>query len=205
MEQTSRSRVRGFTLIEILIVISIIMILGGLTLAALVSVTQSAKERAARADLSRILQSIEQYKVFYHVYPFDGSQGYSSVTEMTAADIIKMLKYDETDNPLPRGTLLEVKDAKKDVNGYMIDPWQRPYHIFIDEDADEDGNWDVRMKIDGVTPLPLNEVRSAVEVYSLGDDGEVDFGHNARDGHQKSDHDAIAEITEPFDDVTPEK
>lgn len=213
MTRQRRSLEGGFTLIEILVVISIIMILAGLTLSALVSVNQSAKERAARADLQRILQSIEQYKVFYFFYPFDGSLGYTSVTEMTAADILRMLKYDETNNPLPRGTLLEVKASRLDAAGYMLDPWKHRYHIFIDEDAEDngpgkppgDGEWDVRMKVDGTTPLPLAEVRSAVEVYSMGDDGETDFGHNSRDAHPRIDHESIADISEPFDDVTPEK
>lgn len=193
MSVRARRTSAGFTLIEMLIVLAIIMVLAGLVLAALSSLSQGVKERAARADMTRIKASIEQYKVLYHKLPDNGA----GLTNMSAADIVRMLIYDSDTNRLPRGTILQnVKRRNLDENGFYIDPWLIPYHISIDEDADEDGVWDVRQ-------VRLRELKDAVDIYTLGDDGETDWGHNAEDGHTKEEHEAISEISEPYDDIKP--
>lgn len=206
---------RGFTLVEMLIVISIIMILAGLGLAALVSMNVSAKERAAKADLVRIRTAIEQYWTLYHRFPVNPTRDAAGegATAMEPAEILKMLVYqdgpdgDPDTNKLPRGSLMEFKERKLDSDGNLLDPWGHPYYVFIDEDAAEnngrgDGFWDVRKNPDG-SPLSLKKVRTAVEVYSFGDDEVSDHGHNADDGHSAADHDGISEISDPYDDLKP--
>lgn len=62
----------GFTLLELLIVISIIGVLVGIALPALVVAKKHSKEKACRADLAQIDQALTGYETKYADYPPTG-------------------------------------------------------------------------------------------------------------------------------------
>ena len=67
-----RNRI-GFTLIEILIVISIIAVLAGLLLPAIGAVRRRGQVAATVLEIQSLKNAIEQYKQKFGDYPPDGS------------------------------------------------------------------------------------------------------------------------------------
>ncbi len=59
----------GFTLVEILVVISIIAILAGLSMSGLLVGRQSGEEGAVKANIINLVSSLEQYAVEHGDYP----------------------------------------------------------------------------------------------------------------------------------------
>lgn len=59
----------GFSLIELMIVVTIIAILAGLTLAAMSGVNQRAARDRAKGEIAAIVNAIESYKMQMGIYP----------------------------------------------------------------------------------------------------------------------------------------
>lgn len=66
-------RKSGFTLVELLIVITIIAILSAIGLASYTSFTKNTRDTKRRADLNFIQTALEQYFADSHFYPVAGS------------------------------------------------------------------------------------------------------------------------------------
>lgn len=146
----------AFTLFELLIVIAIIAILGGLAFPAYQGVTERAKKVQAKNDLTQLANATNAYYTEYGKYPLpSSSQGfgedftysYDGTGSPPNSDLIKILQSDASataDNP--RGVVfLSAPVAKSDgsygvqasksANAYAyLDPWGRAYSICIDAD-----------------------------------------------------------------------
>ena len=59
----------GFTMVELLAAIAIIVILSGLGIGAARYASHRADQSRARSDMERIAQALEQYRVEYGAYP----------------------------------------------------------------------------------------------------------------------------------------
>jgi general secretion pathway protein G len=100
---------RGFTLIEIMVVIVIIGVLAALIVPKVMSRPDEARATAARVDIASIVQSLNLYKLDNHRYP---------TTEQGLQALVK------------KPTISPVPENWKG-NGYLErvpkDPWGHPY------------------------------------------------------------------------------
>jgi general secretion pathway protein G len=80
MQNVSRTLQRGFTLIEIMVVVVIIGILGALVVPKLMGKPGEARITAARVDISTLMQALKLYKLDNQRYPTT-EQGLRSLVE----------------------------------------------------------------------------------------------------------------------------
>ena len=105
-----RSPVRGFTLIEIMVVIVILGVLAALVVPSVLSRTDDARNVAAKSDLAAIRQALKLYRL--------DNQRYPSTEQGLNALVTKPIDPPLPPNWKPGGYLEKLPR----------DPWGHPYH-----------------------------------------------------------------------------
>lgn len=156
------TRVRaGFTLVELLVVITIIIILAGLLFPAMSGVSDTTRKLKAKNDLTQIVNATKAYYTEYGKYPLVASeQGsdtiFGEIKPFTSnlMDVLRAngIERDSAakDNLNPRRVVFvewpAAKDSKNPKNGISsqdgqpYDPWGKPYIIKIDGNYDNSVN-----------------------------------------------------------------
>ncbi|EJM41547.1 general secretion pathway protein G [Pseudomonas sp. GM33] len=130
----SLSRVqRGFTLIEIMVVVVIIGVLGAIVVPQFMSRPDQAKVTAARIDIQAIATALEMYRLDNAHYP-STQQGLEALVKRPSG------------LPAPRGW---------NPQGYLksmpVDPWNTPYQYLNPGVRSTDGTYDLySLGADGV-------------------------------------------------------
>ena len=146
----------GFTLIEMLIVISIIVILAGLAFPAVNGAIDSARKAQAKSTVAQIAAAVSAYETEYGKLPSWGSSVDLAFVHILSA---------EDDDANPRKIVfLEASAWKKgkggtNGNGYC-DPWDdsTPYSMALDSDYDNE--------IDVSPPSGSETIRKKVAVWN---------------------------------------
>ena len=105
--QPRSARSRGFTLIELMVVLVIIGVLAALIVPNVLSSVDDARVTAARADISNLMQSLKRYKLDNQRYP-------------TSEQGLDALLHKPTLNPVP-------PNWKPYLDKLPADPWGGPY------------------------------------------------------------------------------
>ena len=98
---------RGFTLIEMMVVLAIIGVLAALIVPNVLGRADEARVTAARTDVANISQALKLYKLDNQQYP-------------TAAQGLTALVTKPTQNPVPNAWRNYIEKLPQD-------PWGRPY------------------------------------------------------------------------------
>ena len=189
MKTQSVRAVRGFTLVELLVVITIIVILAGAGFSAGNSAIQKAKKTTCLAAATAIESAVNNFYTEYGSMPSDESTDTEFVTDEAAGiNLLKaLLGIDKTLNP--RGLkFLSAKEGKSNKNGLiynssstdvtgMFDPWGGPFNVKMDLDYDEK----VVVQPKGAGNLSANLNGRRVAVWSDGADGISASGKAADD------------------------
>lgn len=109
--RTRQSRQRGFTLIEIMVVVVIIGILIGLVAPNIVGNVDEARVTAAKADIETLVTALERYYMDNSSYPTT-DQGLEALVEKPTAE------------PIPRNWRPEGYVRRKKM---LQDPWGSEY------------------------------------------------------------------------------
>ncbi|TAE78663.1 MAG: type II secretion system protein [Verrucomicrobia bacterium] len=175
---------RGFTLVELLVVISIIVVLAAMSFGGIQLVTKRAKTLQTQSDATALYQAIEQYYQEYSKLPgIEASSEEIQTSGEAGVELLRVLlgKEDDTgtmQNPrkLAFLTVKESKNAKKGGLVYsnggaggqiegLYDAWGKPFNVKFD------------IEYEGEIEDPIvqgNVVRNKVAiVYSFGQDGKL--------------------------------
>ncbi len=142
----------GFTLVELLVVMSIILILAGIVIGVQRGVYRKQSEAKARGEMQAIATALESFKLKYGDYPWTGSdQPEQLFNALTGASKL-YVENDKVYMGIPDGGsthagFLEASkmtvDSKDDPTKFM-DPWGNEYHYYYkstdDSDNYRDGN-----------------------------------------------------------------
>ena len=171
---------RGFSLVELLVVISIIGLLAGLSSVAISRAMESGKKAKAKGDAAALVSAVKAYKQEYGRFPGDLSQSncmFSSDSTPSVVDLIKILSGDST-NTLsdtqpanPKGVPF-FEGSKGGTNG-LPDPWGRQYMVIVDT-----GETGTITYTNAGTAMNL---RMSVLAFSYGKDGKADAATGAKD------------------------
>ncbi len=120
MRHSGRRRQSGFTLFELLVVLSIMALLAALVAPRVIGYLGRAKEDVARSQMSNLVTSLELYYLDVGQYPKE-EDGLTALVEAPQ----------QSGEPIPgwRGPYLN------DETG-LIDPWGRPFAYAYDAETD---------------------------------------------------------------------
>jgi prepilin-type N-terminal cleavage/methylation domain-containing protein len=136
-ENVARSSQTGFTLVELLVVVTIIGLLVGLISVAVPKAIESGMKAKAKGELTSIVAAVKAYKQEYGRFPGDLSKTNlfaSNSSPDTIKTLMKVLSGDSTallDSQVanPKGVRF-FEGAKTD--GTMDDPWGAQYLVLVD-------------------------------------------------------------------------
>jgi prepilin-type N-terminal cleavage/methylation domain-containing protein len=183
-------RTNGFTLVELLVVITIIAVLAGAGFAAGNSAIQRAKKTTALATCTALETAVNNFYTEYGAMPTTSTTDTVTVnTKTNITDFLNVVLGIETgSNPLNTRAIkfLSVKEGKAGKNGLiynstgttvsgLFDPWGGYYGVAMDGDYDEK----IKPSPAAGTAPTLNGRRAAV--WSNGADGVKGSGGAAAD------------------------
>jgi len=178
---------RAFTLVEILVTITIIAVLAGLSFPAISGALNAAKKAQARTDVVALVNAIHAYNAEYGMFPMENvKQGYDTLYGdkggiYSSADIVNILtardrgvNQNHQYNPNEK-VFLDVRKVKDPANprdgvdeeGRFYDPWGNEYLISIDGDYDGQLDWY------GFNHTDKANLNLKVAVISMGKDGTI--------------------------------
>jgi len=137
---------RGFTLIEMLIVVVVLAILVGILLPTLIRQKNTAKIRQAVSEIRTVKSAILAYHLEYGDWPVPPSDLVDPVKDKdytdgsggngASGDIVKRLRNPPDGVPAGKPPLLDASHLKLDGADNILDPWQSNYVIRVDLDND---------------------------------------------------------------------
>lgn len=136
MTVASSHKPRGFTLIELMVVIAIISVLATLSMGIISVVGNQNRIAAANADIQRLSLALQQY--FQHAGRFpptseDHRDNYVMYGALTGDTNHDGVYTPGEDGDIPRnhrywrGPYVQLDRAKTDEKGNFLDPWGEPY------------------------------------------------------------------------------
>jgi prepilin-type N-terminal cleavage/methylation domain-containing protein len=163
---------RGFTLIELMVVISIIAVLASLSVPVIGRALLSSKRSKAQTEVASLATAIRAYFNEYSRFPHQ-SLGTAEYLDGNS-DLINVLRAIDGEGNSQHGfnrkriVFLEVSDAslsrnsdgEVEANPDMVDPWGQPYRVVVD------------INFSGsITPSEHEEMQGrTIGVWSLGDE-----------------------------------
>ena len=182
----SRRAAGGFTLVELLVVISIIGVLAAMSFGAANMAMNKAKKLQTANDARALKQAIQSFNSEYSRLPEFGAQGEEAQTDGEAgAELLTILlgKEDVTDSMQNKKQIafFNAKVNKNKNKGGLVyssqgsgarpdglyDAWGNPFYLKLD--TEYDGELEDPFK-------QGNVVQDSVIVYSYGGDGKVGGG-----------------------------
>ena len=133
---------RGFTLIEVLVVMGVIAILVALLMPVIGTVRESAKKSQAKSEAQRIEAAIHAYFSDYNKLPLT-TQGSADVLAETTASMTVIKAMIAQDPALNPRAVPYIAAQGQNLDGTYLDPWGSQYVLWFD--ANYDGRIDFKL------------------------------------------------------------
>jgi prepilin-type N-terminal cleavage/methylation domain-containing protein len=140
-KNVKRSSQPGFTLVELLVVISIVGMLAGLMSVAIPRAMEGGKKAKAKGELNAIVAAVKAYNQEYGRWPGTNSSSDTYFENEDSKSLLAALGGTSTNNiaPNPKGVRF-LEGASSD--GVMLDPWKaKQYLIVVDTDESNSINY----------------------------------------------------------------
>jgi type II secretory pathway pseudopilin PulG len=110
----------GFTIIELLIVIGVVMALSALVLSGFSNMGANNRRQSCQSNLAQIYQSLRLYQQDEGGFPFFADPGYSeSVPVEQNIGLWALYAFPQTDDPLTAANEANIPDPSKALNRYV--------------------------------------------------------------------------------------
>lgn len=198
-------RKSNFSLVELLVVISIIAVLMGILIPAVNSMKERSRQTKARSEINSLLLAIKNYESTYGILPLTtAANNTDQFTSTTNTDLrlddtsaANITAYDRliqwlTQAPTQSGGAVDMTGnlrrikfldpAAADGSKTYLDPWGNRYIIIMN------ANYNEGVSIDSTATSPTYRLYSSVVIYSKGRNRIDDGGKNkAQDGSNNTD------------------
>jgi prepilin-type N-terminal cleavage/methylation domain-containing protein len=156
---------QGFTLMELLVVVGIILLLGGIMFPAFSSARQFARKARAKTDVKQLDIALKGVLADYRSWTFARSKG--NMPDLSNGKVVDktMMEYLAWNNP-KRVPYMEFDGGATNINGQFADPWKNGYHV-----ATGDGE---------VSTPAGGKVYRDVIAWSFGPDGKEATGDDVK-------------------------
>jgi len=171
----------GFTLMEILVVMTIIAILAGIMMPAVNKVMGNAKIKNAQQTALQLVSSISTYQTEYRRFPVEANQlDGTDVRVETDETLMNILLGQDNNQYNPRSrSFYSSRNARgrpprnglvfnEDGGGRLYDPWGNYYQVMMDVDT----NHRIQPPFQKEQMAGANIVAKSIVVWSLGPDGQ---------------------------------
>jgi len=166
---------KGFTLVELIIVIAIVTVLSGIAVINFLKVTEKAKRAEAKTFIAGLQTAISMYKLDMGHYPPDDESS-ASLREALSSETKDF--FDEEDSGWA-GPYMEFKDNQVNNYGELLDPWYQ-------SKDDRKHIYTYKANIDGdIFTTPPFHNRNSYDIYCRGFDGKT--GTDGVDGNELMD------------------
>ncbi len=172
---TKSNSKRGFTLIELISVITIIVILMTFLIAGTSGFRNRARKTKARTQIAQITTALEAYRNDFLLYPNDGTTTTtcaSTVCEDNNAYVIQQLSGKNSDGTYNttitgdskwNGPYFDPSSPDVSASRVWLDPWLNAFNIRLAVDTD-------------TTTTPPSTNRLTFDIWSNGSDGTNNSG-----------------------------
>ena len=142
----------GFTLVETLVVISIVGLLAGLVTVGVPRAMEAGKKAKVKGELTAIVAAVKAYKQEYGKWPgstFTSDTTYQGGQSMQLLAALSGTNSSAVENPK---SVRFLEGAQSD--GTMLDPWKTQYLVLID--SDDSNSLDYQSKTAAISVLAVS-------------------------------------------------
>ena len=164
-----KDREGAFTLVELLVVISIIGMLAGLMSVAIPKAMESGKKAKAKGELTAIVAAVKAYKQEYGRWPGNNTTSDQPFEGNNSKYLLAALGG--TNNTLVENpkSVRFLEGAETD--GTMKDPWKTQYYILVD--TDDSNSMTYKNKTIGISVFAVSFGKDQIQDATPGSGDDV--------------------------------